>query len=84
LVYRDDVPNLNVRNVPAEVIERLREQAALEGVSLSEWVRVALDDRGRIPTTKELVARRSERPADDAIREQFDEYYRQRLHRHRA
>ncbi len=82
------MPNLNVRNVPTEVIERLREQAQLEGVSLSEWVRVALDDRGRIPSTKELAARRHARAAsnnaDEAVRAEFDEYYRRRLHRQRT
>lgn len=80
--------NLNVRNVPDEVIERLRAQAELEGVSLSEWVRVALDDRARIPTTKELVARRNAQattPAgDEAVRAEFDEYYRRRLYRQGA
>lgn len=73
--------DLNVRNVPDDVLARLRSQAGLAGVSLSEWVRTALADRARLPTTAELAATQ-ERLAEHAQRrEQFDRYYAERLRR---
>jgi plasmid stability protein len=73
--------DLNVRAVPDDVVERLREQATAEGVSMSEWVRVALADRAALPTAVELSARREALSADAQSRDEFDRYYRTRLHR---
>ena len=39
------MPDVNVRGLDDAVLARLREQAAAEGVSLSEWIRSALADR---------------------------------------
>ncbi|MGH8998699.1 MAG: FitA-like ribbon-helix-helix domain-containing protein [Acidimicrobiia bacterium] len=79
--YTCDVPDLNVRNVPDVVLERLRQQALAEGVSLSEWVRSALSDRAELPTTSEIMARRRARREDARPAEEFDAFYRRRLHR---
>ena len=76
--------DVNVRAVPDDVVERLREQAAAEGVSMSEWIRLALADRAALPTAAELAARRAAVGADAApatSRADFDLYYRTRLHR---
>jgi plasmid stability protein len=75
------MPNLSVRNVPDGVIERLRAQAAAEGVSVSEWIRRALTDRASLPTGAELaeVRRRNEKRAQGA--RDFDRYYQARLRR---
>jgi plasmid stability protein len=75
------VADVNVRAVPDDVVERLRQQAAAEGVSMSEWVRLALADRAALPTTAELAARRGALAADAQPRDEFDRYYRTRLHR---
>ncbi|MGH9184849.1 MAG: FitA-like ribbon-helix-helix domain-containing protein [Acidimicrobiales bacterium] len=75
--------DLNVRNVPDDVLARLRDQASQEGVSLSEWVRMALADRAATPTAAELVARRQRLGHNAQPREEFDRYYRARL-RHRT
>jgi plasmid stability protein len=73
--------DVNVRAVPDEVVQRLREQAAAEGVSMSEWVRLALADRAALPTAAELSARRSALAGEAQPRDEFDRYYRARLHR---
>jgi len=77
------VADLNVRNVDDAVLERLRQQAAAEGVSLSEWVRAALTDRAELPTVAELAARRAARAETAQSAEEFSTYYRERLHRRR-
>ena len=76
--------DLNVRNVPEPVLERLKEQAAAEGVSLSEWVRAALADRAELPTAGELAARRVAWADQAESPEAFAEYYRRRLRRRTA
>lgn len=76
--------DLNVRNVPEVVVERLKEQAAAEGVSLSEWVRAALADRAELPTDAELAARRAAWSDQAESPEAFGEYYRRRLRRRTA
>lgn len=76
--------DLNVRNVPDDVVERLKAQAAAEGVSLSEWVRGALADRAELPTSRELAARRVARADQAESPEAFAEYYRRRLRRRSA
>ena len=78
------MPDLNVRGVDERVIARLREQAAAEGVSVSEWVRAALADRAELPTAAELAARRAARISEAQPREEFAAYYRERLHRRRT
>jgi plasmid stability protein len=78
------MPDLNVRSVDETVLNRLREQAAAEGVSLSEWVRTALADRAELPTAAELAARRAARISEAQPREDFAAYYRKRLHRRRS
>jgi acyl-CoA synthetase (NDP forming) len=77
------MPDLNVRGVDETVLERLRQQAAAEGVSLSEWVRTALAERAELPTSAELVARRAARAGKAQSAEEFAAYYRKRLHRRR-
>jgi plasmid stability protein len=78
------VPDLNVRNVPEAVVERLKGQAAAEGVSLSEWIRAALADRAELPTAGELAARRAAWVDQAESPEAFAEYYRRRLRRRGA
>ena len=77
------MPDLNVRNVPEAVVERLREQAAMEGVSLSEWVRSSLRERAELPTATELVARRAAHGDEAQSPEEFAAFYRARLRRRR-
>lgn len=36
---------LNIRGVPAELIRRAKSAAALQGVTLREWVLKAIEDR---------------------------------------
>ncbi|HEY0399313.1 MAG TPA: ribbon-helix-helix protein, CopG family [Acidimicrobiia bacterium] len=78
------MPDLNVRNVPDDVVERLKAQAVAEGVSLSEWVRAALTDRAELPTSRELAARRAVWADQAEPPEAFAEYYRRRLRRRSA
>lgn len=78
------MPDLSVRNVPDGVIDRLREQAASEGVSVSEWVRTALAERAELPTTAELAARRAARSGAAQSPEAFAAFYDQRLRRRGA
>ena len=75
------VADVNVRAVPDDVVARLREQATAEGVSMSEWIRLALADRAALPTTAELAARRDALAGSAQPRADFDLYYRTRLHR---
>ena len=75
------MPDLKIRGVDEAVLARLREQATAEGVSLSEWVRVALAERAELPTVGELAARRAAREGTAQPRAEFAEYYRQRLRR---
>ena len=78
------MPDLNVRNVPEEVLERLRAQAEAEGVSVSEWVRAALADRAELPTAAELAATRQARADDAQSPEDFASFYQRRLRRRSA
>ena len=73
--------DVNVRAVPDDIVARLREQASAEGVSMSEWIRLALADRAALPTTAELAARRAGLADAAQPRDEFDVYYRTRLHR---
>ena len=78
------MPDLNVRGVDAAVLDRLRQQAAAEGVSLSEWVRMALAERAELPTAAELASRRAARAAGAQSPEEFAAFYRKRLRRRRS
>lgn len=78
------MPDVNVRGLDDGVLSRLREQAAAEGVSLSEWIRSALADRAELPTAAELAARRATRAGEPQSRDDFEAYYRERLHRRRT
>jgi hypothetical protein len=78
------MPDVNVRGLDDAVLARLREQAAAEGVSLSEWIRSALADRAELPTAAELAARRADRMGAAQSRDEFAAYYRERLHRRRT
>ena len=78
------MPDVNVRNVPEAVLDRLRSQAEAEGVSLSEWVRSALADRAELPTAAELAARRQARAAGAQSSEEFSAFYQRRLRRRSA
>ena len=78
------MPDVNVRNVPEDVLNRLREQAVTEGVSLSEWIRAALADRAALPTAGELAARRAVMADQAETPEAFAAFYRRRLRRRSA
>ncbi|MGQ0825535.1 MAG: FitA-like ribbon-helix-helix domain-containing protein [Actinomycetota bacterium] len=78
------MPDVNVRNVPEAVARRLREQADLEGVSFSEWVRITLADRAELPTASEIARRRARRGASAQSGEEFAAFYRKRLRRRSA
>ena len=78
------MPDVNVRNVPEGVLDRLRVQADAEGVSLSEWIRSALADRAELPTAAELEARRRAKADDAQPSEEFAAFYKRRLRRSSA
>ena len=78
------MPDVNVRNVPEGVLDRLRVQADAEGVSLSEWIRSALADRAELPTAAELEARRRARADEAQPSEEFAAFYKSRLRRRSA
>jgi hypothetical protein len=82
--YHHAVPDVNVRNVPEAVLDRLRAQAEAEGVSLSEWVRSALADRAQLPTAAEMVARRQARAENAQPAKEFAAFYQRRLRRRSA
>lgn len=75
------MPDVNVRNVPEVVLDRLRAQADAGGVSLSEWIRSALADRAELPTAAELAARRRARADDAQPPEEFAAFFQRRLRR---
>ena len=74
---------LNVRAIPDPVMKRLGEQAAAEGVSLSEWVRQLLERAAAVASPTELIAQRSRLAgrADQWSADEFDDYYAKRLGR---
>ena len=78
------MPDVNVRNVPEAVLERLRRQAEAEGVSLSEWIRITLSDRADLPTAAELAVRRAATAKNAQPSEEFAAFYRRRLRRRSA
>ena len=73
------MPNLQVRNVPAELHRVLKAKAAIEGASLSDFVLAELERLALRPTPRELRERLRQRsavhlnpPAVDVIREWRD------------
>jgi plasmid stability protein len=72
---------LNIRNVDEATIIRLGEQAAAEGVSLSEWVRQLLDRSATLLSPAELAARRTTLAATAQPPDEFARYYEARMHR---
>lgn len=76
--------DLNIRNVPDAVLERLRDQADLEGVSVSDWVRAALAHRAELRTPAELRATRQRLAEYGQSLDEFERYYSSRLHRRGA
>jgi hypothetical protein len=50
--------DVNVKNLEAEVVARLAEQAAAEGMSQQEWIRQTLRRTSRRLSPAELLARR--------------------------
>jgi antitoxin FitA len=70
---------ISIWNVPAELHRRLKTQAAIEGVSLSDYVLREVTREAERATRKELIARLKNRPpvrleqsAADLIREHRD------------
>ncbi len=56
--------DLNIKNVPDEVLQRLAAQAESEGLSMQEWVRRTLAHRSVRITDSELEAIRGRNAAD--------------------
>lgn len=52
--------DVNVKNLEADVVARLAEQAAAEGMSQQEWIRTALRRTAARLSPAELTARRGE------------------------
>lgn len=73
------VAMIQVRGVSVATHRRLKARAALEGKSLSEYLRLELEELARYPTLDEMVERIAGRepvggePAADAIRAGRDE-----------
>jgi antitoxin FitA len=55
------MPNVQVRGVPDDVHRRLKDQAALSGQSLKEFLLARMSDIARVPTVPELAERIRER-----------------------
>lgn len=51
--------DINVKNIPAEVAERLTEQAAAEGMSQQQWIRQVLRRAAGRLSPSELVRQRA-------------------------
>lgn len=70
---------IQIRNVPSQLHRRLKAQAALEGLSLSEYLLAELNRLGEQPTIQEWLERvRTREPVDigmsseEAIRRERD------------
>ena len=73
------MPNIQIRNVPEDLHRILKAKAAIEGSSLSEFVRAELEQVAKRPTPRELRMRLRRRDpvhlsptAADIIREVRD------------
>lgn len=74
-----DKKMIQIRNVPSQLHRRLKAQAALEGLSLSEYLLAELNRLGEQPTIQEWLERvRTREPVDigmsseEAIRRERD------------
>lgn len=66
------MPTLQVRNVPDDVSRVLKERAAREGRSLSEYTLRLLEREASRPTRAELLARLASRPETSFEEEPVD------------
>ena len=66
------MPTLQVRNVPDDVSRVLKERAAREGQSLSEYTLRLLEREAARPTRTELLARLASRPEASFTEEAVD------------
>ena len=55
--YRSTVPNIQVKDVPADVHATLRRRAAAAGMSLQEYLRGRLIEDAQTPTLDEVLDR---------------------------
>jgi antitoxin FitA len=62
---------LQVRDIPEDVLRRLRERAAEQGVSLSAYVRDLLTQEVQQPTMTEVIARVARRRPVEATDEEI-------------
>jgi len=62
---------LQVRDVPADVLAKLRERAAAQGMSLSHYVRDLLSQDAAQPTISEVVDQIAERAPVDVSDEEI-------------
>jgi hypothetical protein len=58
--YHRPVVDLNVKNLEPDVVERLAQQAAAEGMSQQEWIRQTLRRSAARLSPAELLARRQD------------------------
>lgn len=72
---------LNIRNVDDATMVRLAEQAAVEGVTVSEWIRQILDRAAVMLSPGELATKRHSIAAHAMAPDEFAAYYDARLHR---
>ena len=70
---------IQIRNVPDDLHRQLKSRAALEGMSLSDYLLADLERRAAQPTLRELRERlrrrasvRTREPAADALRAERD------------
>jgi plasmid stability protein len=71
--YHDPVPTLNIRNVPAEVAETLKQRAKARGVSLNAEVVETLTAAARRRSVDEVLAN-IDRIRGDFTLGNFDEF----------
>lgn len=74
---------MNVKNVDPEVLARLAEQAAAEGMSQQEWIRQTLRRTAARLSPAELTAQRAQ-VTDPMTEEEFAEIQRRVSQRRRA
>jgi antitoxin FitA len=55
--YSQDMPSVQIKNVPADVHRVLRRRAGDAGQSLQEYLLALLEDHARTPTLDEMLER---------------------------
>lgn len=55
--YNDEMVLVQIRDVPADVVEALKSQAAQRGVTLAGYLRVELTNMANRPTNAEVIDR---------------------------